>query len=202
MTGCAANRLEISIGVPAADNPNTGHYAKVLEVRDLRRFETNPSNPSRESLAEADQIDNPAITSRAIARKRNTFGQALGDVALVPGKTVSGVVAEAARKALRDKGYAVVETGSPNFGDALQLSIDVEHFWSWFRPGFWSLEMTAESDVVLQGEELLGALPQTVHGGAVINVQSAFDSNWQEVGLKGLDDLVEEMKGKLRSPGR
>ncbi|MDP2432156.1 MAG: flagellar biosynthesis protein [Pseudomonadota bacterium] len=199
-SGCATNRSEVRIGVTATTNPETGRYAKISEVRDLRRFEVNPSNPSRESLGNADEIKDPAITGRAYARKRNGFGKALGDVFLPEGQSVSGVVADAARQALREKGYAVVEDGSPYYGGALPLSLDIEHFWTWIRPGFWALEMRAESDVVMKGEALLGAPSQPVHGEALINAQIAVESNWQEVSQKGLSDLVEKMKAKLRDP--
>lgn len=196
--GCATNRSEVGIGVTATANPETGRYTKITEVRDLRRFEVNPSNPSRESLGNADEIKDPTITHRAFARKRNGFGQALGDVFLPEGQSVAGIVADAARQALREKGYAVVEDGSPHYTGALPLSLDIEHFWSWIRPGFFALEMRAESDVVMKGEALLGVASQPVHGEAMISTQTGSESNWQEVSQKGLNDLVEKMKAKLR----
>lgn len=197
-SGCAANRSEVSIGVTATANPQTGRYAKITEVRDLRTFEVNPSNPSRESLGNADEIKNPTITARAYARKRNGFGQAMGDVFLPEAQSVAGVVADTARQALREKGYAVVEDGSPYYASALPLALDIEHFWSWIRPGFWALEMRAESDVVMKGEALLGVPSQPVHGEAMISTQTGMESNWQEVSQKGLNDLLEKMKAKLR----
>lgn len=197
-SGCATNRSEVGIGVAATANPQTGRYAKITEVRDLRTFEVNPSNPSRESLGNPDEIKDQAITSRAYARKRNGFGKAMGDVFLPEGRSVANVVADTARQALREKGYDVVENGSPHYASALPLALDIEHFWSWVRPGFWALEMRAESDVFMKGEALLGTPSQAVHGEALMSVQGAFESNWQEISQKGLNDLLEKMKAKLR----
>lgn len=199
--GCATNRSQIAISAPANVTVNTGGIpVKIVEVRDSRRFSVNPSDPSLESLGSAEQVANPAVTARAIARKRNTFGQALGDVTLPEGKTVAGLVADAARSALHEKGYRVVDDKSPDHATALPLALDVQHFWAWVKPGFWSLEMKFNADVTVTGAELVEQKAQLVHADSMMNVQGAFESNWQELIQNGVTTLVAQLKAKLRSP--
>jgi hypothetical protein len=67
-------------------------------VTDRRVFEVNPRQANIPSLMNDAEIKNPAITARAVARKRGGFGKTLGDVGdvLLPeGRTVTNVVAVA-----------------------------------------------------------------------------------------------------------
>jgi hypothetical protein len=169
-------------------------------VRDSRKFAVNPPDPSMESLGSAEEIANPAVTARAIARKRNAFGQALGDVTLPEGKTVAGLVTDATRSALHEKGYRVVDDKSPDHATALPLSLDVRRFWAWVRPGFWSLEMKFNADVAVTGAELVGQGSPLVHADSMMNVQGAFESNWQELIQNGVTTLVAQLKARLSNP--
>ena len=200
-TGCATNRSQIAITATSDVAINTGGIpVKIVEVLDSRKFTVNPSNPAMESLGSAEEIANPSVTARAIARKRNSFGQALGDVTLPEGRTVAGLVTEAARTALHEKGYRVVDEKSPEHATALPLSLDVRRFWAWVRPGFWSLEMKFNADVAVTGAELVGQGAQTVLADSAMNVQGAFESNWQELIQNGVTVLVAQIKTKLRNP--
>ena len=49
---------------------------------------------------------------------------ALGDILLPEGQSVGALVRAAARKALADKGYTVVEAGSPHYDAATPLNIE------------------------------------------------------------------------------
>lgn len=200
-TGCATNRSQIAITAPANVVINTtGMPVKIVAARDSRKFTVNPSNPSLESLANPIDIANPAVTGRAIARKRNGFGQALGDVMLPEGKTVTALVVDAVRSALHEKGYRVVDDKSPDHATALPLALDVKHFWAWIRPGFWSLEMKFNANVAITSTELVGQDGQLVHAESMMNVQGAFESNWQELIQNGVTVLVAQLKAKLRPP--
>jgi hypothetical protein len=81
--------------------------------------EARPDDAGTPSLQNASDITDPGITARTVARKRGGFGAALGDILLPPGQSVAALVRAAAQKALADKGYAVVEAGSPLHGVAL-----------------------------------------------------------------------------------
>ena len=81
--GCATTRGVMDVQEEVSANPETGIAVKFARVTDARRFEIDPRQADIPSLKN-DEIDDPAITSRAIARKRNSYGKALGDI-LLPG---------------------------------------------------------------------------------------------------------------------
>jgi hypothetical protein len=85
------NRSEISIPPEASTQAANGVSAVVVDPVDARKFEVAPAQPSIPSLKEPLQIGNAQITSRALARKRGSYGLALGDVLLAPPQTVSSL---------------------------------------------------------------------------------------------------------------
>lgn len=200
MSGCASTRSTIDVSVTNTQQVPAKGFAKVLEVKDVRRFETAPSDPSVPSLQDSQEINDRAITSRAVARKRSGYGMALADILLPEGRTVEQIVREAATKALAEKGYAVVAEGSPEFAKALPVNIEIQQFWSWFTPGFFLVSVEFVGIVSLKGEVLAGSNEETVRGYSIINAMAATDSQWQEVMQNGVQDLIEKMKTKLKSP--
>jgi hypothetical protein len=68
--GCATSRGVVPAPTLASANPASGPAVKILRVADLRKFEVAPREPSTPSL-QGGEIHDPAITARAIARKRN-----------------------------------------------------------------------------------------------------------------------------------
>ena len=94
VSGCATNRGIIDVRVTPTPDPQGKVMVKIVRVTDQRTFELRPDVASIPSLKDG-QIDNKAITSRAIARKRNGYGKALGDILLPEGRTVEDLVEEA-----------------------------------------------------------------------------------------------------------
>ena len=95
MAGCAATRSTFDVQSapsPQAKPVSVKGFVKLTEVKDVRQFEAAPRKPSIPSLQDPKEISNPAITSRAIARKRGGFGAAMADILLPEGRTVEQVV--------------------------------------------------------------------------------------------------------------
>jgi hypothetical protein len=200
MSGCATTRSTIDVSVITTQQVPAKGFAKVLEVKDVRRFEATPRDPSIPSLQDSEEINDRAITSRAVARKRGGYGMAFAEILLPEGRTVEQIVREGATKALAEKGYAVVAEGSPEFAKALPVNIEIQQFWSWFTPGVFLVSVEFVGIVVLKGEVLAESNQETVRGYSIINAMAATDSQWQEVMQNGVQDLVEKMKTKLKSP--
>ena len=93
-TGCATNRgtLEVNAQHQYVSNPQSNHKVYIRNVVDNRVFEASPKEPSTPSLKYSEQITDKLIKERAIARKRNGFGQALGDILLQAGNTVGALL--------------------------------------------------------------------------------------------------------------
>ena len=198
--GCAATRSTFDLPVPRVEASTAKGFIKITEVNDKRHFEASPKEPSIPSLQDPKEINDPAITSRAIARKRGGFGNAMADILLPEERTVAPVVREAVSKAANDAGYAVVDEKSQRYAEALPLKIDIQQFWSWFTPGFWAIKVEFEGIVVMNGDMIVPTPVQEVRGYAMVEAAAATDGVWQDVMQQGLTDLIAKMKGKFKPP--
>jgi hypothetical protein len=194
VAGCAVGRSTVEITAPSAVNPIGGAYVKIVSVDDLRRFEAKPDDAGTPSLQDAAEITDPSITARAIARKRGGFGLALGDILLPPGQSVANLVRAAAQKALADKGYDVVEAGSPHYAAAMPLSIDIVQLWSWFSPGFSSVRIDFKGALNLHGAGVLGRDPTTVTSHATHEGLAIFEADWTNLVQAGVEDLSRRIE--------
>jgi hypothetical protein len=193
LSGCAVTRSTIDIAAPPAQAGPTSAYATITMVRDARRFEANPRAPSTPSLQDPEEIKNPAITSRAVARKRGGLGAALADILLPEGRTVEQVVREAATTALREQGYAVVDERSPDRARAVPVELIVQQFWSWFSPGFAAISVEFEGIVRMRSDLLVAAPTDLVRGYARIQALAATDEEWSKAMHQGVTDLTAKM---------
>lgn len=196
--GCAATRSELDVPVEKPSVAPTKAAVKITEVADKRHFEVDPRSPMTPSMR-GNEIDNKALTARAVGRKRGGFGNAWGDVVLPEGQTVSGLIAEVLAAALAEKGYAVVAKGSPEYDGALPLSAEILKFWSWFTPGFFTISVTNESLVRLTGPWPVAESDREVRGQAQVESHTAIvESDWAEVLKKGTEDLKSKVEGVLK----
>jgi hypothetical protein len=201
LAACATSRSVVDIQPPVSRAAAGAGLARIGEVRDLRKFEIEPRDPAVPSLGDAAEISDPRITARALARKRNTFGKALGDVMLPEGSSVAALVRGAARKALQDAGYTVVDEKSPDYAKAPILAVDIEEFWAWITPGFSAITIEFNSLVALKGDALIGANGASAKGVANYAGQAVFESDWTKTIADGLDDLTDKMRARVRAPG-
>lgn len=200
LTGCATSRSVLDIRVEPSKEATGKAAVKIVSVTDKRSFEAAPDTPSKPSLKNADEINKPEITARAIARKRNAWGQGLGDILLPEDRKVSQLVGEAVTRALNDKGYAVVAQGSAQYDQALPVSVDIEQFWAWMTPGAWTIGLEFEGRLLLQGKVFEGGSNTAVRGYFQENYGVATESRWTEAIQAGITDLINKLKEKIVAP--
>jgi len=200
LNGCAASRSTFDLSVAQGERTDSKAYVKLIDVTDQRRYEVNPRDPSIPSLGDPAQINERAITSRALARKRNGWGMALSEILLPEGRTVEQVVREAVTKALLDKGYAVVKPEDVQYATASPLKVEIQKFWSWVTPGFFTISLEFESTLSMESEALIGMNQEIVRGYTHGNFVAATDGAWQETMQEGVTDLIHKISGKLRRP--
>ena len=193
LAGCALGRETVDVSAPQATNPTTGKYVRIDAVEDKRTFTVKPPSADMASL-DPDQDSSDASKARAIGRKRNGYGKALGDVVLPEGKTVSGLVQSALATGFEEAGYVVVKQGDPNFAAAAPVSAQIVDFWAWFQPGFWSVTTNHKSELHLSGD--VGALhgDQTVKTHVSESKQVVVASDWREIIEKGLSAIALQTK--------
>ncbi len=199
--GCATNRSEVPLSVPLAATAQVsawkGVSVVIRSVRDERLFEIAPSDPSIPSLGfEGSANATQELKSRAIARKRNTFGKALGDVVLQEGKTVPDLIRDTLNTAFEQAGYMVspaAEAGS----SPLFVDVRITRFWAWMTPGFWALTFEAriETDLEVQGRHSVVSIKAYANDSR----QLGTDSAWIDIVSKGLQEYQAQATAKFSS---
>lgn len=197
-SGCATSRGVLDIPEEVSENPATGPAIKFVRVSDVRQFQTNPPRPDIPSLKN-NEIDDSSITSRAIARKRNTYGKALGDILLPEDQTVTLLVESSLAKGFRENGYRVIAPGNPGFEDAVPIEVDIEKFWGWFQPGFWSIKLHFQTLIRVSGPLGPFADGEEFDSDVEKSFQTAGGANWRSTIRASLDELNNDISEGLNS---
>jgi len=198
-SGCATNRGVLDVEELESSNPASGDAVSFVRIVDVRDFQIDPSQPSTPSLKN-DEIDDDAITLRAIARKRNGYGKALGDILLPEGKTVIDVVENRLALAFRNSGYRVVADDSAE-DRVIPIEVRIEKFWGWMNPGFWSIGLSFESAIVVIAPVVGFEEGLRFESEVERRFQTAMGSNWQTVIDASLEALSRDMLQELEDVG-
>lgn len=194
--GCATSRSVVTPELAITANPSQGPAVRIEQISDQRVFQLVPGTPDIPSLSDND-IQNKGTTSRAIARKRNGFGRAMGDVLLPAPQTVSDLTQGAIEQAFRESGYRVLGKGQAGYEEALPVSAEIKQFWAWMNPGFWAITLSQRTEVIVK------APIKPLEAGAAINtdvkdsMQMATESSWTEIVKKGLAEFAQTLKARL-----
>lgn len=196
LTGCATSRDVVAPQLDAGTNPTQGIAVRIEKIEDTRRFEVEPKEPSTPSLMD-DNIADETLRSRAIARKRNTYGKALGDVLLPEGQSVAKLTESAMASSFRAAGYRVVSAGDPDYAQAIPVTARIDKLWAWFRPGFWALALESNYDVTVSAAIPTLQKSQNFTGQARNTMQIATADDWSIIVRKALEDFSARLKEKL-----
>jgi hypothetical protein len=199
--GCVTGTRSISLGVSPADsyskNPGKGTVA-IGTITDERAFENKPDDPSMPSVKGDVKDLTPAARSTYIGRQRNTYGHAMGDIALPAGSTVQGKVAELLGEGLKRRGFELTD---PAKADSL-VTAGIQRFWSWGTPGF--AVLTFEAQISCTVTITRGAKQSTfvVKGYGKNHGQIAKDGNWRETWDIAFADFLANLDQQLASAGQ
>jgi hypothetical protein len=178
LSACAASRSEVAIPSQSSSQQETGMAVVILPPVDARQFEASPKVPFAPSLKEPAQITDTQITARAVGRKRNGYGMAMGDVLLTSPQTASSLVGDAVKAGLRDSGYRIVEANDPAYATAPKISVRMNEFWTWISPGFGSISLDNITNLTLEGSLPALSVPATIevreHKGYIAITESAW----------------------------
>lgn len=205
LAGCAATRSTVDLSatktpIPVTAQPTSGPAVKIISVDDQRVFAIDPSDPSHPSLKEDNQDSDKAITSRAIARKRNGFGMAWGDVLLPEGDTVTAHVSQALADGFRQGGCRVLASNDAGYDQATSVKAVIKQFWSWAQPGAWVAKMHNIAEIELDTTLPALAPSQTVTTQTTKVIILGDVSEWRrlvDLGLQSISaKLAETLKAK------
>lgn len=190
-SGCAARQAVFDIRVSEPENPSSGPAVAIVRVTDRRVFKESSGTTSAPSLR-GNATPNKAIASRAIGRYAN-----VRDILLPEGRTVEDVVREALVKSFREAGYRVVENPTEQNAEAVPIEADIEQFWTWLAPGFWTLTLQFEAEVRIKGDVPSFKNGETVRGSAAIHVQAAYYPALLLACHKGVASFESEVEKRL-----
>ena len=152
--GCATSRSYMRLDAShssAAVTTATGKAVVIDTVQDSRKFEEKPSDPSIPSLKGGEDYKLDAEQrKRAIARKRNGWGKAMGDILLEDGQTVETLTRNLVADGFARHGYQVLAPGAVPPADALHVNVTIDEFWAWFTPGMWTVDMEGKIHTLIR----------------------------------------------------
>lgn len=204
LSGCATSRSVVTLADtkgPAAvttAQPSNGPAVRIVNVEDKRVFVVQPKTPNLPSLQDG-AIDNKSITSRAIARKRSGYGQGLGDVLLPEGDTVVNHVTAALAEGFRQAGYRVLSPSDPGYDEATPVNAQILQYWTYMHVAFSHLTLQCDSEI--QFDTTLPALKSApkVTASVTDGMMMVFESDWQAVASKGLQNLSTKLAERLKA---
>jgi hypothetical protein len=88
LPSCVLGRRTINPSVPSSSHATTRGTIALGSIEDLRVFQNKPSDPSTPSVNGDCHSMSAAEKSRMVGRQRNSFGKAMGDIALPSGQSI------------------------------------------------------------------------------------------------------------------
>lgn len=197
VTGCATSRSSLDVQIPKSQNtPSNGKQVYINSVSDKRTFQVSPPNPDIPSL-DPSEDQNEQVKLRAIGRKRNGFGKALGDMLLKEGETVQSLTNQSIQQAFTEKGYTVLNSKDQVTKDTYIVDANIQKFWAWMNPGFWQITLSSEISTDLAIKAPKGATSQQISVKAADGYQVATEANWTEIIQKSIQLYINDLKSKL-----
>lgn len=198
LTGCVTGTRNIDLATPDYSNEkNVTGAIYIAVINDKRGFEQKPRDPSTPSVKGNLSSTSKDKLSTLIGRQRNSYGAAMGDVALPEGVTVQDKVRELLTTGLESRGYEIVDDkNAPN-----QVEIDVEKFWAWFSPGMWSVSFESNLHCKIDFELPSENMTIDVTGYGINKGQVASDANWKLAYQRAYLNFLENLDKLLDAKG-
>lgn len=201
LTSCATNRGIVRVDVPPPETEAqlNGKSIVINSVIDNRRFEENPKTQDIPSLGFGGAaVATEDIKKRAIGRKRNTYGKALGDILLEEGQTVETVISSALERSFVEKGYAVVAPKDKT-ADTITVDARIDKFWAYMTPGFWAITLSSDisTDIILNIPEAGRTDEKVITVKSEGKYQTGGEGNWMEVIYSAIEKYVAAVKREL-----
>ena len=192
------------LNVPAASEAVAADARPVVVevVEDQREFQVNPRDPSIPSLKEGAAYDLDAEgRKRAIARKRGSYGMALGDILLEGDQTVETITRDLVAKGLAERGFRVLGAGEPVPEDTIRMRVGIREFWAWFSPGFWAVSMEAKMKIRFDVVDATGSRRFEVSAYGINKGQSGREANWLLAYDRAFEDYLAKQRTSFQQNG-
>lgn len=199
LTGCATNRGIVGLKLPETitQSQANGKQIFIKSVIDKREFQENPKTQDIPSLGFGGAANSSEeIKKRAIARKRNSYGKALGDILLEEGQTVETVITDSLKRSFSEIGYQVIENENKIKHDTIIINATIQKFWAYMTPGFWAITLTSDisTKIIINEPSKDGMKTKEITVKSEGKYQVASGGNWMEIIHKSLQKYITEVK--------
>lgn len=200
LSACATSRSTLALNLPQQGTVvNADKVAVIGVVEDQRQFEEDPDDPSTPSLKKGEKYALDAeARKKAIARKRNGYGVAIGDIMLEGDATVDSLTRELVAQGLRERGYRVLAPGEAAPEGSVPLRVGIKEFWAWWTPGFWTAKIEAR---VRTSIDAPSGRSIKVTGYGENFVQNGRNLNWQQAYDRAFADYRVKLAAALQAAG-
>ena len=197
-SGCVLGRRTIDLSIPsAAASPSLKGEISIASVVDKRIFENKPRVPSIPSVDGNVDLLTADQKALMIGRQRNTYGMAMGDIALPADDSVLKRAKLLLEEGLKRRGYRISsEADAPH-----SARISIDEFWAWFTPGFWSISFESRVYCTIELKRLDDTFTVIVKGYGVTHGQVASDANWQLAYDLAFRDFLSKLDAELEKVG-
>ena len=200
LAGCAASRSGFNLDMPVAGSSvSNGKQVYIRSVEDIRKFEDKPNIPEVPLLSGGLANADAGIKSRAIARERNSFGKAMGNIFLDQGNTVESVIHAAVQTTFESLGYDVVENQAQAKPDALIVDVSVESFWGWLTPGAFSIKLENKIITTSRVTSNAGTKSFIVAVHESLSYRGATEGSWKKSFKTALQKYVDQSKVEFKN---
>ena len=196
LAGCATNRGIVNLQLPETTITPVfnGKTIYIESVIDKRIFEEHPKTQDIPSLGFGG-AENSAkeLKLRAIGRKRNGFGKALGDILLEEGQTVETVISDTLKRSLMESGYKLVNNKENITENTIILNVSIQKFWAYMTPGAWAITLSSDISTNIElSQNGINTKNITVHSECKSMV--ATEGNWMKSIHQSLQKYISEVK--------
>ncbi len=198
MSGCVTGRRAVMLPVTQLPATATDKGAiHVGPIQDQRVFQNKPSDPSISSINGDVSQASKAQLATMIGRQRNTWGQAIGDIALPTGESVSDRMRALLEEGFKRRGYTIAAGADA----ASTATATITKFWAWGTPGMWSVAF--EANVACELTVVRGGVTKTiaVSGHGSNKGQVASNANWQVAYGRAFDEFLANLDAELAKAG-
>ena len=139
------------------------------------------------------------MRAHAIARKRNGFGKALGDIVLAPNTSIPDLVTLGLTNALTEKGYTVLTKKEDVTAETYLVDVKIKKFWSWMNPGAFAITLSTEisTDMVMKNGANKPLVDKNISIKESGNFQTGMQENWIAVMKKAVRTYSAEVSKNL-----
>ena len=193
-SGCVTGRRVIPLEVPEG-GASSGERGEIFigAIEDGRKFENKPTSPSTPSIKGNVDSLTPEQKQVFIARQRNGYGRAMGDVVLPDGQTVPERMRLLIKAGLASNGYKLTDDSAAS----TSATARVDEFWGWFTPHFATLSFEANVSATITIKRHGKTYELHPKGFGRNQGQVASNANWQVAYTRAFDDFLKSLDSEL-----